>query len=117
MKRLSLFLPIVLLGALVFVFYACEEEPEECAEPEVLNESCEGEFSFCASDGENYFQYGEQKFYCTEPYVSAGESCSDALDNLMVAMNCNVEKSAQTKATLIYKSQRMMNQILGSVTF
>lgn len=112
-NRFSLFLPVLLLVALMFVNYSCEGVDEEQCETE---EVCEANFSFCSSSDSYYYQLGDDKYYCETPFVSVEESCEDAMHELIKDM-CDFSASVEAKSSMVMKTQKLMDKILLSVSF
>ena len=112
MKKLSLFLPAILLLTLVFVNYSCETVDEEQCESE---ETCEADFIFCSSENSYYYQFSGEEYYCETPFVDVETSCKDAMTDLMADM-CKNKVTEATQVSMILKTQKLMDQILLSVS-
>ncbi len=115
-KHSTLLLPFVLLITLLVVSYSCDSKDDEeiCSEAE----KCDENFSFCSLDDSYYYLYGTQKYYCNTPFESVEASCNEALASLVEDM-CKTDASASAakiKAELIVKSQKMMDEILSSIS-
>ncbi len=111
MKRILSSLSNLLLILTTLLLFSCEVSPEDICEEE---EKCELTFNFCSSENNYYYQVGDNKYYCDEPFSTIEVSCASALAQATEDL-CGPNISDKDIEEMTFKTRKLMDQILLSV--